>query len=169
MARACTICEHPDRDSIDAALVCCESQKVVAERYGVGKDAVRRHRLRHLSPALAAMQVEREQADKTTALEEIRDIISSMKRILAAAEQEGKPTLALSAAAGLGAQIERLAKLTGEWRDQQPIVTFNLLSSPEILAALNVVYSELVDHPDVRQRIAARLQPERLQLEAGPS
>jgi len=42
----------------------------------------------------------------------------------------------------------------------------NLLSSPEILAALNVVYSELADLPERRQRIAARLQPERLQLEA---
>ncbi|HEY5387623.1 MAG TPA: hypothetical protein VIL79_06940 [Thermoleophilia bacterium] len=137
----------------------------IAQRYGVGRSAVQRHAKRHLSPALAAMQVEREQQDRATEEDELHDIIASLKRVLVAAEQEGKPTTVIASAANLGQQIERLAKLTGRW-NEPPSVIVNYLSSPEILAALNVVYSELADHPDVRQRIAARLQPERLQIEA---
>lgn len=166
MARACTICAHDNRDEIDAAHVRGDSLATVAAAFGVGKDAVRRHCKRHLSPALAAMHEEREKQDRATEEEEMRDIIASLKRVLAAAEQEGKPTNVIASAANLGQQIERLAKLTGRWRDQQPTVVVNLLNAPEIQAALAVVFAELASYPEIRERIAAKLQPERLQIEA---
>ena len=166
MARQCHCCVHPERDSIDAALVCGESQKVIAERYGVGRSAVQRHARRHISPALAAMQVEREAEATNTLLRRTERLIERTERLLQAAEQDGKVSAALAAVRELRGLLDLLGRVTGEIRDQQPTVTVNLLSSPEILAALNVVYAELADLPDVRQRIAARLQPERLQLEA---
>jgi len=165
MARACTICEHLHRDSIDAALVSGEPMNVIAERYGVGKDAVRRHRLRHLSPALAAMQTAEQEDRRATLLERIETLIERAETLYNAASAEGKSSQALAVLKELRELVRLLGQATGEL-DDRPQVTVNLLSSPEILAALNVVYSELADHPDVRQRIAARLQPERLQLEA---
>ncbi|HJW75024.1 MAG TPA: hypothetical protein VJ787_05060 [Thermoleophilia bacterium] len=67
MPRVCTICEHPDRDSIDAALVSGEPMNLIAGRFDVGPDAVRRHRMRHLSAALAAMRTA-EQAERRATL-----------------------------------------------------------------------------------------------------
>ena len=61
--------------------------------------------------------------------------------------------------------LDLLGRVTGEIRDQQPTVTINLLTHPEVLAALNVVYGELPRCPRYGS-IAQRLQPERLQLEA---
>ena len=166
MARACTVCEHVERDSIDAALVCGEPMPAIAKRHGVSRSAVQRHAKRHLSPALAAMQVEAERDAAKGLLQRTERLIERTERLLLAAEQDGKVSAALSAVAQLRPLLELLGKVTGEIKDTAPTVTVNLLSSPEILAALNVVYSELADHPDVRQRIAARLQPERLQIEA---
>ncbi len=37
MARQCTICNHPERDSIEAALVSGEQDTVIVRRYGLGR------------------------------------------------------------------------------------------------------------------------------------
>jgi len=165
MARACTICQHPARDSIDAALVSLEPMNVIAERYGVGKDAVRRHRLRHLSAALAGMRTAEQEDRRATLLDRIETLIGRAETLYSAAAEEGKSSQALAVLKELRELVRLLGQATGEL-DDRPQVTVNLLSSPEILAALNIVYSELVAYPDVRQRIAERLQPERLQIEA---
>jgi len=162
----CSICGHVERDGIDRDIVAGVSQRTIARQWCVSRDAVQRHAKHHISAALAAMQVERERTEKTTALARVEDAIGRVERVLDAAETEGKSGAMLSAVAQLRPLIELLAKLTGELREQ-PVVTVNLLSSPEILSALNVVYGELRDLPEIRQRIAARLQPERLQIE-GP-
>jgi phosphoenolpyruvate carboxylase len=165
MARICTICAHPACDSIDAALVSGEPMNVIAERYGVGPDAVRRHRQRHLSEALIAMQSAEQAERRATLLDRVEGLIERAETLYAAASQEGKSAQALSVLKELRELVRLLGQATGEL-DERPQVTVNVLSSPEILAALNVVYSELADHPELRQRIALRLQPERLQLEA---
>jgi hypothetical protein len=165
LARHCTCCVHPERDSIDAALVCGDSVRTIGSRFGVSPDAVSRHSRNHLSAALAGMRTQ-EQADRrATLLDSIETLIERAETLYNAASAEGKAAQALDVLKELRLQLELLGKATGEL-DDRPQVTVNLLSSPEILAALNVVYAELADQPDVRQRIAARLQPERLQIEA---
>jgi hypothetical protein len=165
MGVPCAACHHPRRDELDSAIVAGQTLRAIGKKYGMSASAVLRHRDRHLSPALAAMEVEREQKDKATALEEIWDVISSMKRVLAAAEQEGKPTLAVSTGTALGVQIERMAKLAGQWQDQQPTVVVNVQASEEWQQIRAVILAALMAYPEARQAVAGRL----LQLEAGPS
>lgn len=156
MARACTVCQHPERDLIDAALVSGEQQAVVAMRYHVGKDAVRRHRLRHLSAALAAMQT-KEQADRrATLLERVEGLIERAETLYTAAAEEGKAAQALAVLKELRGCLELLGKATGEL-DTRPQVTVNLMASPEWLQVRAVIFASLAPYPDARAALSGRL------------
>jgi transposase-like protein len=167
MGRVCSICSNPEREAIDAALVSGKAYSVVAREFGVGPESVRRHHDAHLSPALQAMKAERELEEGASLLQRTQRLIERTERILSAAEQDGKVSTALAAVAQLKGLLDLLGRVTHEI-DDRPTVTINLLTHPEVLAALNVVYTELADLPDVRQRIAARLQPDRRAIEAAP-
>ena len=168
MARSCLCCAHPDRDSIDAAIVAhAESLPVIGERYGISSESVRRHRDNHLSPSLRALRVQVQDDKRAALVDRIETLIVRGEAMFSDAAGAGQSAQALNILRELRAQIELLGKATGEL-DDRPQVTINLLTHPEVLAALNVVYTELADLPDVRQRIAARLQPDRLAIEAAP-
>ena len=52
MPRSCTVCEHPEREAIDSALVGDASNRSVASLYDVSEAAVRRHKANHLPAKL---------------------------------------------------------------------------------------------------------------------
>jgi len=164
MGRVCTICTHPERDAIDAALASGTAYSVVARQFEVGPESVRRHHGAHLSPALAAMEAAQQETDSATALDRVTRLIGRVERVLDAAESEGKSGGVLSAAAQLRPLIELLAKLTHEL-DDRPQVTLNLMASEEYIAVRSAIFAALMQFPDARAEVAGRL----LQLEAGSS
>lgn len=54
MSRNCSVCDHPQRRDIDAALVAGRSSRDIAAEYGLNYQAIRRHRLNHLPIAIRA-------------------------------------------------------------------------------------------------------------------
>ena len=52
MGRKCSVCTHPQRESIDRAIVEGQSNRAIARQYGLSKDAVARHAEKHLPAAL---------------------------------------------------------------------------------------------------------------------
>ena len=48
MPRRCTACDHPERHSIDEALVTGAPYRSVAKRFGLSESAVYRHKTEHL-------------------------------------------------------------------------------------------------------------------------
>jgi hypothetical protein len=48
MPRRCTVCDHPERRSIDEALVTGAPYRSVAKRFGLSESAVYRHKTEHL-------------------------------------------------------------------------------------------------------------------------
>ena len=96
MARACTICIHPERDAMDCALVAGISNRGVASQWHVGREAVRRHALRHLSAALAAMRTAEQADSRATLLARIETLIERGETMFAAAAGEGKAAQALA-------------------------------------------------------------------------
>lgn len=52
MGRACTVCSHPARDAIDAALAESSSKRRIAAHHAISEQAVRRHADRHLPRTL---------------------------------------------------------------------------------------------------------------------
>lgn len=161
MASQCACCNHPEVDAIDAAIVAGDSLYKIANRFGMSHMSVKRHKAGHLSPAIVAAKVEREQADLATARAELEDLIASARAILDGALADGRPTIALQAVVQLRPLVETLGKVTGEWAPD-PLVSINLLALPEAQTAIQIVFAELHDQPLIRERIA-----ERLRLEAG--
>jgi hypothetical protein len=48
MRRRCTVCDYPERHSIDEALVSNAPYRSVAKRFGLSESAVYRHKTEHL-------------------------------------------------------------------------------------------------------------------------
>lgn len=65
----CTVCRHPDREILDRELAGGVTLREAADKYGLGKDSVGRHKAKHLSKALKAVQAKRETAGATKAVD----------------------------------------------------------------------------------------------------
>jgi predicted transcriptional regulator len=60
MPRSCSICCHPQRDGIDAALVAARPKRQIASECGVTEASVRRHAASHLPKSLIKAATARE-------------------------------------------------------------------------------------------------------------
>lgn len=84
MARLCTVCTHPERQAIDAALVEHRvGYRRVAVRYGLAPTSVRRHQTTHLSAKLqeAKMLDAEALAARMAQLEgHVDDVLANSKR-----------------------------------------------------------------------------------------
>lgn len=154
----CGGCAHPEREALDAALVSGQTDTAVAERFGLTRDAVGRHRRGHLSPALKAVAAERETAGARTALDRLEALHDRAERVLAAAEAEGKAALSLQAIRELRSTVELIAKLTGELDDRPQVQVLNVTASPEWDALRGVVLTALRPFPDAGRAVALALE-----------
>ena len=161
MPKKCSICTHAERDKIDRALVSGASCRKIKDEFGVSESAVYRHSKAHVSPALAAMQAQREEQGAATLLDRVERLILRTERLLSAAEESGAVTTALAAVREQRELLRLLGAASGEL-STTPTVTINLLQHPEGQTAIQIVMAETAAYPELRQRIA-----ERLQLEAG--
>lgn len=153
----CTVCNHEQRADIDAALAGGTSDAEIGRRFGPSKDAVRRHRLAHLSAALKAVQQDRETAGAARAVDRIEDLYGKASRVLDAAEAEGKASLSLAAIKELRGLVELLAKLTGELDERPTVQVLNVAASPEWDALRGVVLGALRAYPEAGRAVALAL------------
>lgn len=58
MPRICTVCAHPERRAIDAAVVAGAANRAIARQYRVSKDAVARHADGHVAATYRAAHPE---------------------------------------------------------------------------------------------------------------
>ncbi|NLG65270.1 MAG: hypothetical protein GX537_06660, partial [Actinobacteria bacterium] len=122
MGRKCTICGHPGRAAIDAELTAGNvSVRRLAAQYGVVTTSLRRHRDRHLSPALAAMREAEEAEREASLLQRIETLIERTERLLRAAEEDGRSQAALAAVRELRSLLELLGKASGELNDRPQV------------------------------------------------
>jgi hypothetical protein len=156
MPRSCTVCEHPDREAIDEALVAGESSAVIAGRYRtIGERAIRRHRTNHLPEKLAKAHEAEEVARADSLLEQVRDLQERALDILDQAEEAGELRTALGAIREARGNLELLAKLLGELSDQPQV---NVLVSPEWLELRAVIVTALEPHPQALRAVVGALE-----------
>lgn len=160
MPRTCTICGHPERDAIDAALVAGEPFRRVAARHAVTEQAIRRHRKAHLPAALTQAQEAKEAARADDLLAQLQALTAEAHRIKDRAERTGDYRTALAGIRELVRIVELLAKLRGELDERAQI---NVLVAPEWLAVRTALMGALASYPEARAAVAERL----LALEAG--
>lgn len=154
----CKVCGHPDRPEIDRELAGGLSNQGAAEKWGLSKDSVRRHRQAHLSAALKAVATRRETQGVVKAADRAEELYSKAYGILEAAEQEKQGALALSAIKELRATVELLAKLSGELDERPQVNVLNVSSSPEWLGIQTAMLGALAPFPDARVAVAAALE-----------
>lgn len=97
MPRRCSVCDHVDRPAIDRALVeNSQSLRDIARQFGLGKDALARHKKEHI-PTHVALAREQMALDAGGILLSIEALHDRAIGIFAWAEQAGDLRTALGA------------------------------------------------------------------------
>lgn len=154
MSRVCTVCSHPDRAAIDAALVVGTPYRSIAKQFGASPQAVLRHKQDHVPERLAQAHQAGEVADADNLLRQVRGLQAKAVAILLRAERDGDLRTALAAIREARGCLELLAKLLGEL-DERPVV--NLVVAPEWVMFRTVLIQALAPFPDARAAAAKAL------------
>ena len=155
MARTCTICEHPEREAIDRALVGETSNLSVSSLFGVSESAARRHKGNHLPAKLVLAEKAVEVAHADNLLGQVGDLQRRTMAVLRAAELSHEHRTALAAIREARSNLELLAKLLGEL-DERPVV--NVLVSAEWLQLRTVLVGALDPYPDARGAVLRAIE-----------
>jgi len=150
----CSVCTHPDRAAIDAALVAGGSLRDIAGRHGVSKSAVDRHRDQHLPARLVKAREAEDVGQADTLLGQLQQLQTDARRIGRKAEDGGDLRTALAGIRELVRIVEITAKMVGEL-DERPVV--NLVTAPEWVVARSVLLDALRPYPEARQAVASSL------------
>ncbi|MGH7531010.1 MAG: hypothetical protein ACREMN_11560 [Gemmatimonadales bacterium] len=119
MPRLCTVCTHPDRATIDEALVARrDSLRDIARQHGLKKDAVDRHRREHVPDHVAKAQEAKEVASASDLLAQMQALQTKTLEILEAAKD---PRTALAAVHQARGNLELLAEMIGTLAHQPTI------------------------------------------------
>jgi hypothetical protein len=154
MSRPCTVCNHPERQAIDAALVTGTPQRDLAGRHGLSQAALQRHNSEHLPAALLKAKDAGEVAHADVLLKQVRGVQSRAVKILDKAEESAQLDTALRALREVRACIELFAKLTGDL-DERPVV--NVTLSPQWVELRAIIVQTLAPYPEARQAVARAL------------
>lgn len=114
--RRCSICAHPSRAVLEAAVLGSDEQAVsplpslpqIAAQYGVGVASVRRHLRNHAAPAVREALEPREGADAATVVGRALAVANAVRSIRAAALLDGDRRDVIRAA---DAEVRALALL----------------------------------------------------------
>ncbi len=155
MPRSCSICLHPEREEINAALLQGEPLRDIARRYATSKDALARHR-EHLPVHLAKASEAAEVIQANTLLDRLLSLNAETMAILKEA-RSGRikdNELALRAIARAEKQLELQGKLLGELNEAP---TVNILAVPEWFSLRSTIIAALEPYPEAKQAVVRAL------------
>ena len=155
MPRSCTVCNHPNLEDIDRALVAGEANTALSSLFAVSEQALRRHKGSHLPAKLVMAQAAEEVAQADDLLDQLKDLQRRTLAILEAAESTNQHRTALSAIREARSNLELLAKLLGEL-DERP--TVNVLVSPQWVELRAVIVTALEPHPEALRAVVGALE-----------
>ncbi len=154
MPRTCTICQHPEREAINKALIANEPFRHIAARFGTSTGALQRHKDEHLPAIMVKSQAAKETAHADDLLSQVKGLRNKAIRILLSAEEAGDLRTALLGIREARACVELLAEMEGELNRNPQI---NILIAPEWIAVRSLLMRALADHPEARASVAAML------------
>jgi hypothetical protein len=149
------MCDHPERHSIDEALVTGAPYRSVAKRFERSESAVYRHKAEHLPAHLLKAREVEEAARADDLLDQVRSLQTHALGILERAEKAGDLRTALAAISQARGNLELLGKLAGEL-DERPVVNLNV--SPEWLEIRAVIVGALEPHPAAHRAVLRALE-----------
>lgn len=157
MARACTVCEHPEVEAVDAGLSGGESLRGLATRYDLDRSAISRHKQNHWNPGSHAVQAGTGTSPGNgTALERLELLFTRAERLLSRAERQGNVQHAVAASRELRMVTETLARIRGEL-DERDVTVVNISTDPGWLAVRDRLLAALGPHPEATADVLAAL------------
>jgi hypothetical protein len=154
MARRCTVCDHPEKHSIDETLVTGASYRSVAKRFGLSESSVYRHKIEHLPTQLLKAKEAEETARADDLLEQVRDLQAHALNILDRAENAGDLRTALAAISQARGNLELLSKLAGELTDSPNV---NITVTAEWTRVRATIIEALGPYSEARATVSAAL------------
>ena len=168
MPRVCTICTHPEREAINAALVDSIAYRTIADRYGLSHQALMRHKAEHLPSIMVKSEEAKEVARADDLIGHLKEITARTDRLYqiadgiigkAASSEDWRTALmavreASNANKEARANLELLGELLGEL-NRNP--TVNILVAPEFVRIQTVLLHALGPYPEARVAVAAAL------------
>lgn len=137
MSRGCSVCDHPQRQNIDMALVAGQTLSQLAAVHNLSTSALSRHRLQHVSALLKKAKAQESQADTTKAArhqkvmeaeetahaldlrQQLKLINAASLEVLGKARAAAKPVTQLQAVDRIYRQITLQAQLLGQAADDE--------------------------------------------------
>ncbi len=145
MTRTCSICQHPDRGEIDAALVAGTPYRSIAQQHAVSAAAMQRHKA-HIPRAISQGHEAKAAAQSLDVVRQLKAINGIMWTLLRRARATGDAGTMLKAADRILRQLELQAKLLGDL-DERPQVAVTLLTDPQWLRLFAAIRGVLVRYP----------------------
>ena len=160
MPGKCSICYHPDRESIDQALVNGASIRETGKRFNVSWQAVGRHqRDGHIIAALTQSKQAKEIACADSLLSQVTDLKGRGLSLLSQAEEVKDIRSACLAIKEVRGIFELLAKMSGELQAGRTVNnTQNVFNAPVFLEFQNTIMKALEPYPDARIAVSAALK-----------
>ncbi len=165
MSRPCSVCTSPKRDRADAELAGGETAAAVAKRYSLSVDALKRHRERHLSPALIKLALERRNEESAVSAYEatvnrLEALLDRLEALLTVAEERKSLMGGANIAREIRQSLELVARLRGELDDRPVSVAVNVLATPEFAGMVGRLIEALAPYPEARLAAAEVLDVE---------
>ena len=169
MGQRCQVCQHPERARAEMMLSRGVSGGAVAKKFGIGRDAVYRHRKNHMSDQLKASLKMAGVADGVD-LAALRDkegeglighLVAQRQRLwflLALAEEAEDFSAATRAHSALTANLQLTGKIVGELASVNVRIAHNLVIDPQYITLRSGLLRALRDFPQARRAVAAVLK-----------
>lgn len=152
----CIICNRPDREAIEHALVQGQSLREVGRAYGIQHSAVFRHKRDHTPNEIATLNVAHLVRDKGTALARLESLYSTADKLLKKALKDSTSVNGqVQIVKEVRSCLELIAKMTGELNERPQ--TVNLMMAPEWLSVRAALFEALVPYPQALEAVAGRL------------
>lgn len=156
MPRHCSICNHPDREAINTALIENKTFRYVAKRYQVSTTALHRHKSEHLPGVIVKAKEAAESTLADNLLDRLMDLNKTTMLILGEARQSKDNELALRAIQRAEKQLELQARLLGEL-NEAPTVNV-LVTNPEWIQMRTAILRALKPYPEAQDAVVQALK-----------
>lgn len=110
MGRTCTICNHPQRDDIDRAILAGQTERAIERQYRAGRSSIQRHKP-HVRVVIARTFHRRRERSITN---QMRDLLDRCVKHLEFAERGRKPNEMAVTSREVRETLKMLAQLSGE-------------------------------------------------------
>ena len=122
MPRRCSVCDSSERNAIELTLAANKSPfSAIARKFGLGRDAVTRHKELHMSPALARAAARREELSADKIVEKLVALVHRIEMLLEKAESAGDLGASGKLIKELRETLVTVGKTVGLWQERSGV------------------------------------------------